>query len=67
MPAICAMRENQARTGIPETGLGRFCPGTPDKKPLVSVLENGDFFSWQGNRGVARRRTPVRRTSKAED
>jgi len=43
------------------------CPETPDKKLLVSDLESGDFFSWQGNRGVARRRTLVRRTSKAED
>jgi len=44
-----------------------FRPETPDEKLLVSVLESGDFFSWQGNRGVARRRTSVRRTSEAEE
>jgi len=44
-----------------------FRPEAPDEKQLVSKSESGDFFSWQGNLGVARRRTPVRRTSKAED
>ena len=34
---------------------------------LVPELESGDFSSWQGSQGIARRRTTVRRTSKAED
>ncbi len=42
-------------------------PETPDEELLVSELESSDFSSWQGNRGIARRRTTVRRTSKAED
>ncbi len=44
-----------------------FRPETPGEKLLVSDSESGDFFSWQGNQDVARRRTPVRRTSKVED
>jgi hypothetical protein len=56
--------------------LGKFCgmvllisvhPETPDETLLVSNSETRDFSSWQGNRGVARRRTLVRRTSKPED
>jgi len=42
-------------------------PYIKEVKLLVSDLESGDFFSWQGNRGFERRRTPVRRTSKVED
>jgi len=42
-------------------------PETPDETLLVSNSETRDFSSWQGNRGVARRRTSVRRTSKPED
>ena len=42
-------------------------PETPDETLLVSNLGTRDFSSWQGNRGVARRRTSVRRTSKPED
>jgi hypothetical protein len=49
------------------TYLLSFHPETPDEKLLVSDLESGDFLSWQGNRGIARRRTTVRRTSKTED
>ena len=44
-----------------------FHPETPDEKQLVSDSERKDFLSWQGNQGIARRRTSVRRTSKAED
>ncbi|MGD0843021.1 MAG: hypothetical protein ABSA06_01450 [Geobacteraceae bacterium] len=40
---------------------------TPDETLLVSNSETRDFSSWQGNQGVARRRTSVRRTSKPED
>ena len=42
-------------------------PQTPDETLLVSNSETRDFPSWQGNRGVARGRTLVRRTSKPED
>jgi len=42
-------------------------PETPDEKQSVSCSESGDFFFWQGNRGVARRRTEVRRTRRLED
>ncbi len=42
-------------------------PETPDEQLLVSVAESGDFFSWQGNQGITRRRTSVRRTRKAAD
>jgi len=48
-------------------GLVSFHPETPDEKLAVSDLESGDFSFWQGNRGIARRRTTVRRTSKTED
>jgi hypothetical protein len=34
---------------------------------LVSDSESGDFSSWQGNQGIARRRTTVRRTRKTAD
>jgi hypothetical protein len=44
-----------------------YHPETPDMKLAVSELESGDFSFWQGNRGIARRRTTVRRTSKTED
>ena len=44
-----------------------FHPETPDVKLLVFNSETRDFSSWQGNQGVARRRTQVRRTSKPED
>jgi hypothetical protein len=44
-----------------------FHQETPDEKLAVSDSESGDFSSWQGNRGIARRRTSVRRTSKPED
>jgi len=47
--------------------ISSFHPETPDEKLLVSASESGDFFSWQGNQGIARRRTLVRRTSKTED
>jgi hypothetical protein len=42
-------------------------PETPDETLLVSNSETRDFSSWQGNQGVARRRTSVRRTNKPED
>jgi hypothetical protein len=42
-------------------------PETPDETLLVSNSETRDFLSWLGNRGVVRRRTLVRRTSKPED
>ena len=42
-------------------------PETPDETLLVSNSETRDFSSWQGNQGVARRRTSVRRTSEPED
>jgi hypothetical protein len=44
-----------------------FHPETPDEKLLVFNSESRIFSSWQGNQGVARRRTSVRRTSKLED
>ena len=37
--------------------IASFHPETPDVKLLVSDSERRDFSSWQGNRGVARRRT----------
>jgi len=40
---------------------------TPVKKRMVSDLESGDFSSWQGNQGIVRRRTQVRRTNKPDD
>jgi hypothetical protein len=42
-------------------------PETPDEKQQVSNSESGDFLSWQGNQGIARRHTTVRRTSKTAD
>ena len=42
-------------------------PETPDETLLFSNSEKRDFLSWQGNQGVVRRRTSVRRTSKPED
>jgi hypothetical protein len=42
-------------------------PETPDEKLLVSDSESGDLLSWQGNQGIARRRTEVRCTSKPAD
>src|SRR6266568_6509250 len=36
-----------------------FHPETPDVKVAVSDLERRDFLSWQGNQGIARRRTTV--------
>jgi len=45
----------------------RFHPETPDVKLLVFNSETRDFSSWQGNQGIARRRTQVRRTSKPAD
>jgi hypothetical protein len=33
-------------------------PETPDETLLVSNSETRDFSSWQGNRGLARRRSP---------
>jgi len=42
-------------------------PETPDVTLTVSNSERRHFSSWQGNRGFARRRTWVRRTSKPED
>ena len=59
--------QNKALSYIVQFDIASFRPETPDVKLPVSVLESGDFFSWQGNRGVARRRTLVRRTSKTED
>jgi hypothetical protein len=47
--------------------LGSVHPETPDETLLVSNSETRDFSSWQGNQGIARRRTQVRRTSKPED
>jgi hypothetical protein len=44
-----------------------FHPETLDEKLAVSDSERRDFSSRQGNRGIARRRTSVRRTSKHED
>jgi len=44
-----------------------FHPETPDVKQSVSDSERKDFSSRQGNQGIARRRTSVRRTSKPED
>jgi len=42
-------------------------PETPDEQLVVSVAESGDFFSWQGNQWLTRRRTSVRRTRKTAD
>ncbi len=42
-------------------------PETPDETLAVFDSERRHFSSWQGNRGVARRRTWVRRTSKPKD
>src|SRR5208337_2799539 len=36
-----------------------FHPETPDERLAVSDSERRHFSSWQGNRGVARRRTSV--------
>ena len=36
-------------------GLSSVHPETPDEKLLVSESERGDFLSWQGNQGIARR------------
>jgi hypothetical protein len=47
--------------------LKSFHPETPDEKLLVSNSERRYFLSWQGNQGIARRRTSVRRTSKPAD
>jgi len=44
-----------------------FHPETPDDKLVVSDSERGDFLFWQGNQGLERRRTSVRRTSKPVD
>jgi hypothetical protein len=46
---------------------GSFHPETQDKHFAVSRSERGDFLSWQGNQGIARRRTQVRRTSNLAD
>jgi hypothetical protein len=40
---------------------------TPGATILVSNSEASYFLSWQGNQGVSRRRTEVRRTSKHAD
>ncbi len=42
-------------------------PETPDGHSEVFELETRSFSSWQGNQGLARRRTSVRRTSKPAD
>src|SRR5208283_5402671 len=42
-------------------------PETSDESLAVFDSERRHFSSWQGNRGVARRRTYVRRTSKPKD
>ena len=47
--------------------LSSFHPETPDVKLPVSNSERRDFSSWQGNQGIARRRTTVRRTRNPED
>jgi len=52
---------------VPIYQLSSFDPETPDVKLLVFNSETRDFSSWQGNQGVARRRTQVRRTSKPAD
>jgi hypothetical protein len=52
----------QAPSALEDGRIGSFHPETPDEKQLVSDAESGDFFFWQGNQGIARRRTSVRRT-----
>jgi hypothetical protein len=44
-----------------------FHPEIPDEKKLVYDSERRDFSFWAGNQGIARRRTPVRRTSNPEE
>lgn len=40
---------------------------TADGCGVVSLWETRNFLSWQGDQGLARRRKPVRRTSKSPD
>jgi hypothetical protein len=47
--------------------LVRVHPESPDETLPVSNSETRNFSSWQGNRGVVRRRTSVRRTNNADD
>jgi hypothetical protein len=63
---LAEMERFYTAKGLEMQELVSFHPEPPDEKLLVSDSERRDFSSWQGNRGVARRRTSVRRTSKPE-
>jgi hypothetical protein len=47
--------------------LSSIHPETPDGYSVVFIWETSNFSLWQGNQGVARTRTSVRRTSKPAD
>ncbi len=59
-----AQRRKRALSG---RKLDSVHPETSDGKQAVSDLERRHFSSCQGNRGVARRRTYVRRTRNPKD
>jgi hypothetical protein len=64
---FAAVKQDQPASDAHAYFLVSFHPETPDAKLLVSNSETRIFSSWQGNQGIARRRTSVRRTSKPAD